>query len=318
MTLVQLSYIVAVAKFKSFAAASKKCFVTQPTLSMQIQKLENELGTLIFDRSKQPVQPTYIGQKIIDQAHAILREKDRIFDIIQRESNEVKGTFKLGIIPTISPYLLPLFIENFSKKYPSLVLRINELQTDQIIEKLKNDELDAAIVATPLHSDQLIERPIYYEPFVGYVSKNHRLAKEKTIKPEQLEMNDLFLLKEGHCFRDHVLQICKYYGSHNESVLRSVSFEGGTLDTLMKLVDKNLGMTLIPYLAVKELKGTRRIKSIRYFENPVPKREISIVYHRAYLKKQIIDILEEEITKCLPEELLNKEQSFVLDRNKAV
>ena len=316
MTLVQLSYIIAVANSKSFAAASKKCYVTQPTLSMQIQKLENELGIIIFDRSKQPVQPTFIGQKIIDQAHVIIRENERIYDIIQRESKEIKGVFRLGIIPTIAPYLLPLFIEGFSQKYPALELIIDELQTDQLEEKLKKDELDAGILATPLHSTNLLERPIYYEPFVGYLSKDHRLSEGEMIKPEQLETSDLFLLKEGHCFRDHVLQICKYYGGGKDSVLRSINFEGGTLDTLMRLVDKNIGMTLIPYLAMKELAGTKKMERVRCFEEPVPKREVSIVYHRAHLKKQIIDIIEEEIKKSLPAELLSKDQSFVLDRNK--
>ncbi len=315
MTIVQLSYIIAVNDFKSFAKAADKCFVTQPTLSMQIQKLENELGVVIFDRTKKPVAPTEIGEKIIEQARVVVREKHRINDIINEESEEIKGKFKLGIIPTIAPYLLPLFVEAFSKNYSSIELIIDELQTGQIIEKLKKDELDAGIVATPLFLKEISERPIYYEPFVGYVSENHRLSKKRKIDPNELDVKDLFLLKEGHCFRDHVLQICKYYGEGKKPGARTVNLEGATLETLMKMVDKNIGMTLIPYLAMKELEGSTKEKYIKKFKAPVPTREISIVYHRAQLKKKLIDLLEKEIKRAIPIELKKSSGEFVLSTN---
>ena len=314
MTLTQLSYIVAVDNFRSFAAAAKQCFVTQPTLSMQIQKLENELGILIFDRSKQPVSVTEIGSKVINQARIILQESARIKDIISIESKEITGSFKLGIIPTIAPYLLPMFIEEFVTKYPRLKLIIDEIQTHQIIEKLKKDELDAGILATPLNDTDINEMPLYYEPFAAYVSSGHRLYDNEKIKMSDLSIEDLFLLKEGHCFRDHTIQICKDYGENRNdmTVSRQFNFEGGTLDTLMRLVENNFGMTLIPYLAINEFVLNNRLNYIRYFEDPVPKREISIVFHRAHLKKHIIELLAGEIKAVISEELLSKESSYIV------
>jgi len=197
------------------------------------------------------------------------------------------GNFKLGIIPTIAPYLLPLFIEDFLTKHTKLDLVIDKIQTHQLIEKLKKDELDAAILATPLNEPLYIERPIYYEPFVAYIS-------------------------EGHCFRDHVLQICKSYLQPESSKGRTLRFEIGTIDTLMKLVEKNFGMTLLPYLSLPEIEGAGKHKHIRMFSEPVPKREISIVYRRSKLKKHIIHILEEEIKRVIPGELMNKENSIIV------
>lgn len=313
MTIVQLSYIIAVDNFKSFAKAAKNCYVTQPTLSMQIKKLEDELGVLIFDRTKKPVAPTDIGVKIIEQARTVTVEHERIKEVIREESEEIRGKFKLGIIPTVAPYLLPLFVESFTKKYNALELIIEELQTDRIVDSLRRDELDAAILATPLFYKDITERPLYYEPFVGYVSESHRLAKNKRIDSNELEVKDLFLLKEGHCFRDHVLQICKYYGDGKDTSVKKVNLEGATLETLIKMVDKNIGMTLIPFLAMKELEGTPREKSIRKFKKPVPTREISIVYHRAHLKKKLIDLLESAIRGSIPDELINSKKEFVLN-----
>ncbi|MDZ7764627.1 MAG: LysR substrate-binding domain-containing protein [Melioribacteraceae bacterium] len=312
MTIVQLSYIIAVDNFKSFAKAAKNCYVTQPTLSMQIKKLEDELGVLIFDRTKKPVAPTDIGVKIIEQARTVTVEHERIKEVIREESEEIRGKFKLGIIPTVAPYLLPLFVESFTKKYNALELIIEELQTDRIVDRLRRDELDAAILATPLFYKDITERPVYYEPFVGYVSQSHRLYKNKTVNPEQLDVKDLFLLKEGHCFRDHVLQICKYYGDKKIGDGKTVNLEGATLETLMKMVDKNIGMTLIPYLAMKEIEGAEKIKRIKKFKDPVPTREISIVYHRTQLKKKLIDLLETEILKSIPKELAKNKHEYVV------
>ena len=315
MTIVQLSYIVAVNDEKSFAKAAQKCFVTQPTLSMQIQKLEEELGVIVFDRSKKPVAPTEIGTKLIEQARVIIRERERINDIIRAENEEINGTFKLGIIPTIAPYLLPRFVENFTKKYKAVELIIDELQTEQIIDKLKRDDLDAGLMATPLYIKEITEQPIFYEPFVGYVSQTHKLYKSKKINPEDLDIHDLFLLKEGHCFRDHVLQICKSYGNNRHPNIRTVNLEGATLETLMKMVDKNISMTLIPYLAMKEIEDTERMKHVRKFNKPIPTREISIVYHRAQLKKHLIELLVNEIKLSIPKELLKNKSEYVVERN---
>ena len=311
MTIIQLSYIVAVDNYRSFAKAAEKCFITQPTLSMQIQKLEDELGVLLFDRSKQPVKTTDIGLKIIEQARVVLDEFSRINDVIDLEKKEIVGTFKIGIIPTIAPSLLPLFIQKIVTKYDKLEVIINELETNAIIQKLKSDELDAGIVATPLGKDDIVEEPLYYEPFVGYLSKEHRLWKKKKLSPGDLLFDDLFLLKEGHCFREQVIKICSKHMEDKKDSSRNINFEGSNLDTLKKMVEKNFGMTLMPYLSTVEMKNTENHKRIRLFEPPMPIREISIVFQRAKLKKHIIDIFVNEIKNSVPRKLLNKEGTLL-------
>jgi len=312
MTLPQLAYIVAVDDFKSFQEAAKHKFVTQPTLSMQVQKLEEELGVILFDRSRYPIKSTAIGQKVIEQARIVLEETAKIEELINYETTEIQGTFRLGIIPTIAPYLLPLFLETFVTKYPELDIVLDENQTGSLIDKLRRDELDAAIIATPSEENDLKEIPLYYEPFAAYVSKKHRLFKNKTINPAELELKDMFLLKEGHCFREHVINICKGYKDSFERRENSINFEGGTLDTLMKLVENNFGMTIIPFLLSQELAGTSKEKFIRPFEKPLPTREISIVHRKIFLKKNIVEVLRHEILNFIPENLkMNKNKSVV-------
>ncbi len=313
MTLVQMQYIVAVSNYGSFAKAAENCFVTQPTLSMQIQKAESELGVLLFDRSKQPVTVTEIGKKIIDQARHVLRESTKINDMIQAESTALKGTFKLGIIPTIAPFLVPHFVKNFVDLYPELELRIEELQTDEIIDMLRKDEIDGGILATPLHLNDITEQPLYYEPFLGYISENHRLFKKKKISAEELDIKDIWLLRDGHCFRDQIVNICHSLVDKTKERDHRLDFEGSTLETLMKLVENDLGMTLIPYLLAIGLKDTKREKFVRDFKNPVPKREISIVYQREFLKRHIIKRLVEVIKESIPSELLEKKNSYVVE-----
>ncbi|MGE5499416.1 MAG: LysR family transcriptional regulator, partial [Syntrophothermus sp.] len=201
ISIVQLSYIVAVDNYRHFATAAQSCYVTQPTLSMQIQKLEDELGILIFDRSKVPVTPTDIGKAVIEQARKILQETSRIQDIINIHSKEISGIFRVGVIPSVAPYLLPKFLESFLKKYPAVQLVIDEIQTHQILEKLRKEEIDLGLMATPLYQTDLIEKPLFYEPFVAYVGNGHRLFNKKKIKVDDLSSSDLLLLKEGHCFR---------------------------------------------------------------------------------------------------------------------
>ncbi|MGE5400267.1 MAG: LysR substrate-binding domain-containing protein [Ignavibacteriales bacterium] len=312
VSLVQLSYIVAVDNYRHFATAAKNCFVTQPTLSMQIQKLEEDLGILIFDRSRQPVAPTDIGKSVIAQARRILQETSRIQDLIEIQANQISGTLRMGVIPTVAPYLLPLFLDSFLKRYPKVDLIIDEIQTDQIIEKLRKEEIDLGLMATPLYQSDLIEKPLFYEPFVGYVSEGHRLFSKQKISPEDLSLKDLLLLKEGHCFRNHTMQLCRDEKLQKVNSLNSLRFEGGNLDTLKKLVEKNFGMTLLPYLAMKDIEGTDKYRYVREFEAPVPKREISLVYLRAYLKKHIISAIEEEILNSVSGELLQKENSILV------
>lgn len=310
VSLIQLTYIVAVDNYRHFATAAEKCFVTQPTLSMQIQKLEDELGVLIFDRSKQPVIPTEIGKDIIEQARKVLQEAARIEDIIKIKKNDISGDFRIGIIPTIAPYLLPLFIDSFITKYPNVNLIIDEIQTPVIIDKLRKEDIDVGIMATPLYQKDLLEKPLYYEPFVAYVSNEHRLFEKEKITPEDLSINDMLLLQEGHCFRGHALQLCKE--TPDASNNRHIKFEGGNLETLKRLVEKNLGMTLLPYLAARQIEGTPQHEYIREFYPPVPKREISLVYLRAYLKKNLIKVLEQEIFDSISGNLLSKTDSLIV------
>ncbi len=311
ISLVQLSYIIAVDNYRHFASAAKKCFITQPTLSMQIQKLEEQLGVIIFDRSKQPVIPTDIGKEIIKQARKVLQEAARIEDIVNIYTKEISGSFKVGIIPTVAPYLLPLFLENFIDKYPNVQLTIDEIQTAQIVEKLQNEEIDLGIMATPLHIKDLIEETIYYEPFVAYIPPQHKLSKKKKLIAKDISQSELLLLQEGHCFRGQALQLCG--DSANSNSEKSVRFEAGNLETLKKLVEQNFGITLLPYLASKEMKGTKKENLVKEFSSPVPKREISIVFHRAYLKKHIIEAFKNEIINSLPKELSLKPGGIILE-----
>ena len=313
MTKTQLEYIVAVDNYKSFIRASEKMFVTQPTLSMQIKKLEEELGTTLFDRSKAPVATTEIGQKIIAQARNVISENNRIYDIINEESDQITGKFRLAVIPTIAPFLLPLFLESFVKNNKGLELTIDELQTEEIISGLKKDEIDAGIVATPLSNKEITESPIYYEPFYAYISPKHPLFRKKKISSKELNVDDIWLLKEGHCFRDQVINICSQNINESPAKKSLLNFEGATLETLIRMVENNFGMTFIPYLLGKELSSTSKGRFIREFKNPIPKREISIIFQRSFLKRKIIYKLHEEIVKHLPSELINKKSGYIVD-----
>jgi LysR family hydrogen peroxide-inducible transcriptional activator len=310
MTLVQLSYIVSVDTYRHFANAAEHCFVTQPTLSMQIHKLEDELGVQVFDRTKQPIEPTDIGVKIIIQARTILKESERIQDIIKNETNEISGEFRVGIIPTIAPYLIPLFLKKFTEKYPKLELIIDEIQTSQIMDRLDKDLLDIGILATPLERDHFKELPLYYEPLVGYVPENHRLYKNKTLKANDLSLDDILLLDEGNCFRDQAMMMCQKYRESGSK--RNTHFESGNLETLRKLVNQGLGMTLLPSLMVDEFENKSELEMLRYFEGSKPTREISLIYGHCYLKKHIIDAFVSEIKEAVPIQLLTQNDSQIL------
>lgn len=315
MTLLQLTYIVAVEKYRSFSKAAKDRFVTQPTLSMQIQKLEEELGVTIFDRGKKPVAPTDIGRTIIEQAQAILRESDKIIQSVESETTEVAGIFRIGIIPTLAPYLLNLFLQDFITKHPRVELVIEELQTREITERLNRNDLDAGLLATPLHHKNLAEKPLFYEPFVAYVSEEHRLSTKKKIHINDLQNGDMWLLTDGHCFRSQALALCKQKKNITPKHKGVLRFESGNLDTLRKLVEQNYGMTLLPYLAVSELSDEKKKLYMRPFAPPAPKREISLVYNRSYPKKKIIEVLEHAIRFSVPEEILEKNRSLIVHIN---
>lgn len=310
MTLTQLSYIVAVDKYRHFATAAEKSFVTQPTLSMQIHKLEDELGVTIFDRSKSPVIPTEVGQKIIEQAKTILKESKQLSDIANFKENELRGTFKVGIIPTIAPYLVPLFIRSFVKKYPLIELVFEELLTGEVLEKLGSDQLDAAIIATPTEQSFIYTEDLFVEPFVGYLSHSHPLIEREKLTVDDLDRTNIWLLNEGHCFRDQAVKLCKESKRENQS---AIEFKSGNLETLKKLVEQNFGMTLLPWTAVQEFKSNCSDAVIKEFEDPVPSRKVRIAYGRKHLKQTIIAAFKEEIIKSIPEELKTTEKRVVIE-----
>jgi len=292
MTITQLNYVLAIAEHKNFTKAAEKCFVTQPTLSTQIQKLEEELDILIFDRSKKPIELTDVGKKIVIQAKNIVNESDRIQDIVDQQKGFIGGEFKMGIIPTVMPTLLPMFLRTFVKKYPKVKLKIEELTTEDIITKIKDGHLDAAIVSTPLEIDTIKERVLFYEPFVAYIPVNHRLSGKKKIDVSDLEIDDMLLLEDGHCFRDGVINLCKAFKKQTDD---SFQLESGSIETLVKLSNEGLGMTLLPYLHTLDLNEKLK-ENLRQFKEPTPAREVSIIYHKSELKMQIIDALHNVIS----------------------
>ena len=305
MTLIQLRYIVAVDTYRHFATAAEHCFVTQPTLSMQISKLERELEILIFDRSKHPIEPTEIGKKILAQAKLALNEAARIEEIVKASKGQISGEFRLGIIPTVSPALLPRFLRKVTTEYPDIYLKIEELQTEQIIEMLDKDQLDAGILATPLEKTRILETPLYYEPFMAYVPEGHRLQNEEFVLHSELKLRDILLLKSGHCFRDNVINLCEGAFTESGNSNKLLEFESGNFETLIKLANQGFGMTLIPYLTALDLNEQDRA-NIKPIEHPQPTREISLVYSRAQLKISIIEILEKEIKNLIPKKLLER------------
>jgi len=291
MTITQLKYVLAVAEHQNFTKAAEKTFVTQPTLSMQIQKLEDELDILIFDRSKKPIELTEVGRKLVQQARNIVNESERIQDIVDQQKGFIGGEFKLGIIPTVMPTLLPMFLHNFIKKYPKVKLKIEELTTEAIIERLQDGHLDAAIAATPLQNENIKERVLYYEPFVGYIPPNHRLNQKSKIDIADLDIDDMLLLEDGHCFRDGIINLCKTQKSYNEDHFQ---LESGSFETLVKLSNEGLGMTLLPYLQTLDI-NEREKGNLHYFNEPSPAREVSLIFNKSKLKMHIIEALHSTI-----------------------
>lgn len=292
MTITQLQYVLAVAEHRNFTLAAEKCFVTQPTLSMQIQKIEEELNIQIFDRTKKPIQLTDIGQKIVTQAKNIVNEAGKIKDIVEFQKGFIGGEFRLGIIPTVMPTLLPMFLNNFIKKYPKVKLIIEELNTNEIIFRLKNGHLDAAIAVTPLEDEKIKEIVLYFEPFVAYIPENNRISKKDEIEISDLNLGDILLLQDGHCFRDGILNLCK---NQNEVSDATFQLQSGSFETLIKLANEGLGTTLLPYLHTLDLNEKDKSK-LRNFKDPKPAREVSLIYPKSELKIHIIDALRNTIS----------------------
>jgi len=300
MNLQQLEYIIAVDTNRHFLRASETCFVTQATLSMMIRKLEDELDVKIFDRSKHPVIPTVIGIKIIAQARRILSEAARMRELIKEEKGEVSGELKVGIIPTLAPYLLPLFIKKFTTDFPFVKLIVSENTTSNITQKLKEGQLDAGILATPLNDFSIKEHVLFYEKYFLYVNDKEKGYNKQYVLPKDIDIKRLWLLEEGHCMRSQILNFCELKKMHKME--GKLEYEAGSIETLKNIVDKNFGITIIPELATFNLSATEK-KRLRVFKVPAPVRQISIITHREYVKHTLIGVLQESILSVIPEKM---------------
>lgn len=310
ITLTQLEYIVAVDTFRHFGRAAENCFITQPTLSMQIKKLEEDLEVIIFDRSTQPLIPTDIGRRIIEQARITLQESQKINSIIKEHKNLIAGELKIGIIPTLAPYLLPLFIGNYKRKYPNIIIKVEELTTANIIDALNKDILDVGILVTPLKEERINEKPLFYEGMLLYLHEEHPLSAQKDIRLKDIAVPEIWLLSDGHCFRDQVINLCSFKGAVNSAL--PFQFEAGTLETVMNIIDKEGGMTIIPELATLGM-SEARFEHVHTFMDVNPLREVSLVYSKHYAKYKLIELLWKEIVASMPEKLLQKNRGTIVE-----
>ncbi|WP_108840662.1 LysR substrate-binding domain-containing protein [Aquimarina sp. Aq78] len=297
MTLQQLKYIVALDLKRHYTKAAELCFVTQPTLTIQVKKLEDEIGTVIFDRNTTPLTPTPIGEILIAKAKSTLREANEFQELAYDNTSSISGQYTLGIIPTIAPNLLPLFLESFLKSNPKIKLVIKEMQTDFIIDALHNGTLDIGIVSTPLEDKTIREINLYQEPFLVYCNDKNTFGTSEIVKQDDLTPDDLLILEEGHCFRNQVLNICQ---DNDKNKNKAFLFESGSIQTIKNLVKAGLGYTLVPQLSVVEDLENNHIK---YFENPKPTREISIVVNKNFAKEKLIENLLFEIKKNIPKQV---------------
>ena len=310
MTLTQLEYIVALDTHRHFVAASERCFVTQPTLSMQIQKLEEELGVKIFDRTKQPVIPTEIGKGIIAQARLVLREAQKVKQMIVDQKDALAGELRIGIIPTLAPYLLPPLYQYMRQKYPQLNLVIKETITEEVIQELKSNRLDCGIIVTPLKDSAIKENVLFYEELFVYVSKKNSLVDKKYVLANEIDPNKLWLLEEGHCFRSQILNLCELRKSSDFHF----QYETGSIESLKRMVEKSDGFTILPELAVMEFSAAQR-KLVKKLKEPNPAREVSLVTHRDHIKTKLIKTLRDEVLAIVPKSMQKLNNKKILEIN---
>ena len=295
MTLQQLKYILALDKHRHFVKAAESCFVAQPTLTLQVKKLEDEVGMVLFDRSAQPLEPTPFGEKFIKKAARVLTEMEDLRTLVKEDRNQMEGEFRIGVIPTLAPSLLPLFISDFIASHPHTKLVVEELQSHRIMEQLESKQLDMGIMATPLHENSLREIPLFYEPFLIFTDQNNPLLKQNTVNMNHLKPEGLWILKQGHCFRNQTLNICEFDVSEQH---RNLVMEGGTIETLKQMVRKVSGYTLIPELSYNSQNDQR---NVRYFDDPQPVREVSLVVHKHFSKEKLIEEMRKSILDNTPE-----------------
>ncbi|HLT93167.1 MAG TPA: LysR substrate-binding domain-containing protein [Membranihabitans sp.] len=307
---IQLEYIVALATYGNFKVASKHCFVTQPTLSMQIKKMEQMLGVTLFDRSKQPVVPTPVGAEVIDQARRILSERDRLAEIVDNHQNEIQGELHLGVIHSIAPYLLPLFIVELNQRFPRLYIHVHELTTDELVKALRMETIDVAILVTPADFKQIVTNPLYYEEIAVYVSPEHPFYALEVIPQHGLDSDEMWMLREGHCFRDQSLNLCSNPGRLLKN--RKFSFETGSIETLIKMVDLQGGFTLIPEMVISNIAPEKRDR-VKWIEGPPKLREVSIATFRNYAKQRLVTVLVDSIRAAVPEKMKTRSIGHVVE-----
>ncbi|MBQ2414698.1 MAG: LysR family transcriptional regulator [Rikenellaceae bacterium] len=290
MTIIQLEYLLAVANCGSFSLASEHCFVTQPSLSMQIKALEEELGVVLLDRSKKPVIPTEAGEVVIREARETLAKYNYIREAVSELKGETSGKLRLGVIPTIAPYLLHKFIPEFAQRYPRVELEIKEMVTGDIIAALKRDALDAALVASGTCGEGINEQELFDDRFFAYVSTSNPLYERSNIRIEDIDLKGLLLLSDGHCMRDQIIELCQ--ARHN--MPSHYYFESGSIDTLMRIVDSTSLMTIIPEMAV-EFVPDHHSDQVKMLAKGATSRKIAIAVRRTYVKNSIINALKEVI-----------------------
>ncbi|MCB0764418.1 MAG: LysR family transcriptional regulator [Flavobacteriales bacterium] len=292
MTLQQLQYIVVLDDLRHFSKAADACFVTQPTLTMQVRKLEEELGVELFDRRARPIRPTVPGGVLIAQARVVMREAERIRTLIDELNDGSTGEMRIGIIPTLAPYLLPLFLARFANEHPRLNVVVDERKTSRILKGLRHGDLDVGILVTPVDTDEFEEVRLFEEPFLAYLPSGHPLRRRTTLRREDLRGQQLWVLSEGHCFREQVIGLCDRPSSAG---LRNVLYESGSIETLKHLVLKGTGMTLVPELSVAP-----DDPHVRRFVPPEPVRQVSLVVRRPFLRRNVLNALRSVIQEQVP------------------
>lgn len=308
MNFQQMEYVLAIDKERHFAKAAAKCSVTQPTLSMMVQKLEEELGLKLFERDKKPVIPTKTGEEIIKRIRIILLEAKSLKECAAELRGTVSGIVRIGIIPTLAPYLLPRFLKSFTANYPALQVYIEEMVTDEMILRLKNGDIDVGLAATPLYEDKLDEVLLFQEEFFAYVSPTNKVYDKKYLLPSQIDINELWLLEEGHCFRNQMLNLCELKKS--EQSFNALHYESGSIETLINLVDSSEGVTIIPHLAALNLRP-EQMQRIKEFADPKPARQISLITLKDYPRKKLTLSLKEHILMNLPSELVVSDKKTI-------
>ena len=299
MTLQQLEYIVTVCRMRHFARAAEQCGVTQPTLSAMVQKLEAELGLKLFERSSQQVTPTRIGLRVVEQAEEVLAAAARVKELVDEERHSLAGTFRLGVLPTIAPYLLPRFFPRLRKEHPETDLRVTELKTADICRALREGTLDAAVLVSLPDMEDYEQVPLYYEQFIVYVSREDPLFACRSVRTTDLEDEQLWLLDEGHCFRDQLVKFCRLKSAREAQEAYTL----GSIETFMRMVEGGQGVTFIPELALEQLSGVQK-ELVRPFALPIPTRQIVLMTSRDFVRHSLRDLLVENIVRCVPPRML--------------